>query len=90
MIKTISPEFYYGFISALLVIDIFIYMKIRNIDKKNQVKFARIGLITSFLYLGIAATVGTTLAPLIVWPPSILALMIFGYLSFIKYPPTNS
>lgn len=63
-------------------------MKIRNMDNKTQVKLARIGFIISFLYLGIVATVGTTLTPFIIWPPVILSLISLGYLSFIKHPPT--
>jgi hypothetical protein len=86
MFKMVTPEIYYSFISSLLVIDIFIYMKIRNIDKRNQVKIARLGLIISVLYSGIVAAIYTTLTPLVVWPPVILALLILCYLSFIKYP----
>jgi hypothetical protein len=86
MFKMVTPEIYYSFISSLLVIDIFIYMKIRNIDKKNQVKLARLGLIISVLYSGIVATIYTTLTLSIVWPPVILSLIILWYLSFIKYP----
>jgi hypothetical protein len=86
MFKMVTPEIYYTFLSSLLVIDIFIYMKIRNIDKKNQVKLARLGLMISVLYSGIVATIYTTLTLLIVWPPVILSLIILWYLSFIKYP----
>jgi hypothetical protein len=86
MFKMVTPEIYYTFLSSLLVIDIFIYMKIRNIDKNNQVKLARLGLMISVLYSGIVATIYTTLTLLIVWPPVILSLIILWYLSFIKYP----
>jgi hypothetical protein len=86
MFKMVTPEIYYSFISTILVLDIFIYMKIKDMDKKNHVKLARLGLIISVLYSGIVATIYTSLTLLIVWPPVILSLIILWYLSFIKYP----
>lgn len=86
MFKVVTPEIYYSFISTILVLDIFIYMKIKDMDKKNQVKLARLGLLISVLYSGLVATIYTSLTLLIVWPPVILSLIILWYLSFIKYP----